>query len=243
MSNYNTIREKFKSLFLNELLVDDGWSAFIDLLLRNIDVTFLQFCRTNGFPYEVHFSDYVKRQEGTPPTFSSEVFRRRVPQWGCDLDLPQVGNVSEIGFWRCYGGPQYRRTYPNVGKEWRGLQELYFYDASSDHTVGQPVIELTHDTSFQIEYEDLLEDGTVFDLYTTLLYLPEQINPASIQYYKNYNLMLVNEDTSVTSPQALFGAVAQLLQGLRFYMVFNTARWRRRSSESVSSVCDVRTTW
>ena len=223
MSNYNTIREKFKSLFLNELLVDDGWSAFIDLLLRNIDVTFLQFCRTNGFPYEVHFSDYVKRQEGTPPTFSSEVFDVEYLNGVVTLTYPKSATSPRLDFGDvtvALNTEGLIRLSVKDGEDW---QELYFYDASSDHAVGQPVIELTPDTSFQIEYEDLLEDGTVFDLYTTLLYLPEQINPASIQYYKNYNLMLVNEDTSATSPQALFGAVAQLLQGLRFYMVFNTA--------------------
>lgn len=223
MSNYNTIREKFKSLFLNELLVDDGWSAFIDLLLRNIDVTFLQFCRTNGFPYEVHFSDYVKRQEGTPPTFSSEVFDVEYLNGVVTLTYPKSATSPRLDFGDVTVALNTEGLIRLSVKDGEAWQELYFYDASSDHTVGQPVIELTPDTSFQIEYEDLLEDGTVFDLYTTLLYLPEQINPASIQYYKNYNLMLVNEDTSATSPQALFGAVAQLLQGLRFYMVFNTA--------------------
>lgn len=223
MSNYNTIREKFKSLFLNELLVDDGWSAFIDLLLRNIDVTFLQFCRTNGFPYEVHFSDYVKRQEGTPPMFSSEVFDVEYLNGVVTLTYPKSATSPRLDFGDVTVALNTEGLIRLSVKDGEAWQELYFYDASSDHTVGQPVIELTPDTSFQIEYEDLLKDGTVFDLYTTLLYLPEQINPASIQYYKNYNLMLVNEDTSATSPQALFGAVAQLLQGLRFYMVFNTA--------------------
>ena len=223
MSNYNTIREKFKSLFLNELLVDDGWSAFIDLLLRNIDVTFLQFCRTNGFPYEVHFSDYVKRQEGTPPTFSSEVFDVEYLNGVVTLTYPKSATSPRLDFGDVTVALNTEGLVRLSAKDGEAWQELYFYDAYSNHTVGQPVIELTPDTSFQIEYEDLLEDGTVFDLYTTLLYLPEQINPASIQYYKNYNLMLVNEDTSATSPQALFGAVAQLLQGLRFYMVFNTA--------------------
>lgn len=223
MSNYNTIREKFKSLFLNELLVDDGWSAFIDLLLRNIDVTFLQFCRTNGFPYEVHFSDYVKRQESTPPTFSSEVFDVEYLNGVVTLTYPKSATSPRLDFGDVTVALNTEGLIRLSVKDGEAWQELYFYDASSDHTVGQPVIELTPDTSFQIEYEDLLEDGTIFDLYTTLLYLPEQINPASIQYYKNHNLMLVNEDTSATSPQALFGAAAQLLQGLRFYMVFNTA--------------------
>lgn len=223
MSNYNTIRDKFKSMFLNELLVDDGWSAFIDLLLRNIDVSFLQFCRTNGFPYELHISDYVERTADTPPSFVSEVFDVQYSGGVVTLTYPKSATSPRFDFGDVTIAfnkePLLRLSVLEDGK-W---SDLYTYDEGSGLVTGQPIIELNASTSFRVEYLDTLEDGSVADLYSTLLYLPEQINPASIQYYKNYNLMLVNEDMAASSPQALFGAITQLLQGMRFYLVFNTS--------------------
>lgn len=210
-------------MFLNELLVDDGWSAFIDLLLRNIDVSFLQFCRTNGFPYELHISDYVERTAGTPPSFVSEVFDVQYSGGVVTLAYPKSATSPRFDFGDVTIAfnkePLLRLSVLEDGK-W---SDLYTYDEGSGLVTGQPIIELNASTSFRVEYLDTLEDGSVADLYSTLLYLPEQINPASIQYYKNYNLMLVNEDMAASSPQALFGAIAQLLQGMRFYLVLNTS--------------------
>ena len=75
MSNLSNIKQKFRSLFNDELLADEGWSAYIDLLLRNLDTSFLQFCRLNGFPYSIKLSDYYTRsdKEGVV-TYTSDMF-------------------------------------------------------------------------------------------------------------------------------------------------------------------------
>lgn len=49
----NNLREKLKNLFLDELRVDEGWNAYINLLVSNLDTSVLEYLQTNGFPYSL----------------------------------------------------------------------------------------------------------------------------------------------------------------------------------------------
>lgn len=220
MSKYKRLLDSFKDLFLDELLVDPGWSAYIDLLLRNIDVSSLSLCRANGFPYEFHLSDYFSRIPGTPPIFSSEVFDVQYSNGELTLTYPKVGGA--------------RLDFGEVTLEFNrdGLLSLsylednkwvtlYSFDSNEGVTFGEPVIELREDVSFRVVIQDVKPDGTTYDVYSTLLLLPNQINPNSILFYKSYNMMLVDEDATLTSPQALFGALAKILAPVRFYIVLS----------------------
>lgn len=53
------LQQKLRSFFLEELLIDDGWDAYVSLLLSNISGDALSLCGTNGFPYQLDISEYA----------------------------------------------------------------------------------------------------------------------------------------------------------------------------------------
>ena len=98
MSNLSNIKQKFRSLFNNELLADEGWSAYIDLLLKNLDTSFLQFCRLNGFPHSIKLSDYYTRsdKEGVV-SYTSNMFDISISNNVVVLTYPNKYEVNSNG--------------------------------------------------------------------------------------------------------------------------------------------------
>ena len=96
MSNLSTIKQKFRSLFNDELLADEGWSTYIDLLLKNLDTSFLQFCRLNGFPHKLNLSDYFTRSEKEGNvSYSSSMFDIEVSNNVVTLTYPNKYKLDD----------------------------------------------------------------------------------------------------------------------------------------------------
>lgn len=236
MSNLSIIKQKFRSLFNDELLADEGWSAYIDLLLKNLDTSFLQFCRLNGFPHKLNLSDYFTRseKEGNVAYFSDmfdiEVLNNVVTlTYPNKYKLDDSGNKAlksedEIEYFD-FGNVDVRFDSTKIVKaevfqdnEW---VEVYTYNFQSGKSFGDPYFELSGDSGFRITYKDS-EDGIVYYPEFELLYLPESIDPASIVSYKKSNFLVLDKNVPPTSPQALFGVIAQLLGRYKFYVLFRT---------------------
>lgn len=236
MSNLSTIKQKFRSLFNDELLADEGWSAYIDLLLKNLDTSFLQFCRLNGFPHKLNLSDYFTRSEKEGNvSYSSSMFDIEVSNNVVTLTYPNKYKLDDSGNkvlkaedeieYFDFGNVDVRFEPTKIvkaevfqGNEW---VEVYTYNSQSGKSFGDPYFELSGDSGFRITYNDS-EDGVVYYPEFELLYLPESINPASIVSYKKSNFLVLDKNVPPTSPQALFGVIAQLLGRYKFYVLFRT---------------------
>lgn len=236
MSNLSTIKQKFRSLFNDELLADEGWSAYIDLLLKNLDTSFLQFCRLNGFPHKLNLSDYFTRSEKEGNvSYSSSMFDIEVSNNVVTLTYPNKYKLDDSGNkvlkaedeieYFDFGNVDVRFEPTKIvkaevfqGNEW---VEVYTYNSQSGKSFGDPYFELSGDSGFRITYSDS-EDGVVYYPEFELLYLPESINPASIVSYKKSNFLVLDKNVPPTSPQALFGVIAQLLGRYKFYVLFRT---------------------
>lgn len=236
MSNLSTIKQKFRSLFNDELLADEGWSAYIDLLLKNLDTSFLQFCRLNGFPHKLNLSDYFTRSEKEGNvSYSSSMFDIEVSNNVVTLTYPNKYKLDDSGNkvlkaedeieYFDFGNVDVRFEPTKIvkaevfqGNEW---VEVYTYNSQSGKSFGDPYFELSGDSGFRITYNDS-EDGVVYYPEFELLYLPESINPASIVSYKKSNFLVLDKNVLPTSPQALFGVIAQLLGRYKFYVLFRT---------------------
>lgn len=234
MSNLSTIKQKFRSLFNDELLADEGWSAYIDLLLKNLDTSFLQFCRLNGFPHKLNLSDYFTRSEKEGNvSYSSSMFDIEVSNNVVTLTYPNrykldnsgnkvLKSEDEIEYFD-FGNVDVRfDSTKNVKAEvFQDNEWVEVYSSQNGKSFGDPYFELSGDSGFRITYNDS-EDGVVYYPEFELLYLPESIDPASIVSYKKSNFLVLDKNVPPTSPQALFGVIAQLLGRYKFYVLFRT---------------------
>lgn len=236
MSNLSNIKQKFKSLFNDELLADEGWSAYIDLLLRNLDTSFLQFCRLNGFPHSIKLSDYYTRsdKEGVV-TYTSDMFDISLSNNVVVLTYPNKYEVNSNGD-RILKDPSEIEYFDfgNVDVKFNGLKilkaevfqdgvwvEIYTYNYENKKGFGDTYFEISGETEFRLTFYDE-EDGVVYYPELELLYLPESIDPASIVSYKKENFLALDKNNPPTSPQALFGVLAKLLGRYKFYVQFRT---------------------
>lgn len=234
MSNLSTIKQKFRSLFNDELLADEGWSAYIDLLLKNLDTSFLQFCRLNGFPHKLRLSDYFTRSEKEGNvSYSSSMFDIEVSNNVVTLTYPNryklddsgnkvLKSEDEIEYFD-FGNVDVRFDSTKIVKAevFQDNEWVEVYSSQNGKSFGDPYFELSGDSGFRITYNDS-EDGVVYYPEFELLYLPESIDPASIVSYKKSNFLVLDKNVPPTSPQALFGVIAQLLGRYKFYVLFRT---------------------
>lgn len=236
MSNLSNIKQKFRSLFNNELLADEGWSAYIDLLLKNLDTSFLQFCRLNGFPHSIKLSDYYTRsdKEGVV-SYTSNMFDISISNNVVVLTYPNKYKInangdrilkdpSEIEYFD-FGNVDVRFDAQKILKA-EVLQdgawvEIYTYNSEIKKGFGDSYFEISGETEFRLTFNDE-EDGVVYYPELELFYIPESIDPASIASYKKENFLALDKNNPPTSPQALFGVLAKLLGRYKFYVQFRT---------------------
>lgn len=236
MSNLSNIKQKFRSLFNNELLADEGWSSYIDLLLKNLDTSFLQFCRLNGFPHSIKLSDYYTRsdKEGVV-SYTSNMFDISISNNVVVLTYPNKYKInangdrilkdpSEIEYFD-FGNVDVRFDAQKILKA-EVLQdgawvEIYTYNSEIKKGFGDSYFEISGETEFRLTFNDE-EDGVVYYPELELLYIPESIDPASIVSYKKENFLALDKNNPPTSPQALFGVLAKLLGRYKFYVQFRT---------------------
>lgn len=236
MSNLSNIKQKFRSLFNNELLADEGWSAYIDLLLKNLDTSFLQFCRLNGFPHSIKLSDYYTRsdKEGVV-SYTSNMFDISISNNVVVLTYPNKYKInangdrilkdpSEIEYFD-FGNVDVRFDAQKILKA-EVLQdgawvEIYTYNSEIKKGFGDSYFEISGETEFRLTFNDE-EDGVVYYPELELFYIPESIDPASIVSYKKENFLALDKNNPPTSPQALFGVLAKLLGRYKFYVQFRT---------------------
>lgn len=236
MSNLSNIKQKFRSLFNNELLADEGWSAYIDLLLKNLDTSFLQFCRLNGFPHSIKLSDYYTRsdKEGVV-SYTSNMFDISISNNVVVLTYPNKYKInangdrilkdpSEIEYFD-FGNVDVRFDAQKILKA-EVLQdgawvEIYTYNSEIKKGFGDSYFEISGETEFRLTFNDE-EDGVVYYPELELFYIPESIDPASIVSYKKENFLALDKNNPSTSPQALFGVLAKLLGRYKFYVQFRT---------------------
>lgn len=236
MSNLSNIKQKFRSLFNNELLADEGWSAYIDLLLKNLDTSFLQFCRLNGFPHSIKLSDYYTRsdKEGVV-SYTSNMFDISISNNVVVLTYPNKYKInangdrilkdsSEIEYFD-FGNVDVRFDAQKILKA-EVLQdgawvEIYTYNSEIKKGFGDAYFEISGETEFRLTFNDE-EDGVVYYPELELFYIPESIDPASIVSYKKENFLALDKNNPPTSPQALFGVLAKLLGRYKFYVQFRT---------------------
>lgn len=236
MSNLSNIKQKFRSLFNDELLADEGWSAYIDLLLKNLDTSFLQFCRLNGFPHKVNLSDYYTRTDkGGVISYESEMFDISVSNNVVTLTYPNKYKLDSNGN-KVAKEPQEIQYFDfgTVDVRFDGLKidkaevfqdnswvEVYSYNFQNNKAFGESYFELSGESGFRITFNDTT-NGVVYFPEFELLYLPESIDPASIVSYKKENFLVLDKNIPPTSPQALFGVLAKLLGRYKFYVQFRT---------------------
>lgn len=236
MSNLSNIKQKFRSLFNNELLADEGWSSYIDLLLKNLDTSFLQFCRLNGFPHSIKLSDYYTRsdKEGVV-SYTSNMFDISISNNVVVLTYPNKYKInangdrilkdpSEIEYFD-FGNVDVRFDAQKILKA-EVLQdgawvEIYTYNSEIKKGFGDSYFEISGETEFRLTFNDE-EDGVVYYPELELFYIPESIDPASIVSYKKENFLALDKNNPPTSPQALFGVLAKLLGRYKFYVQFRT---------------------
>lgn len=236
MSNLSNIKQKFRSLFNNELLADEGWSAYIDLLLKNLDTSFLQFCRLNGFPHSIKLSDYYTRsdKEGVV-SYTSNMFDISISNNVVVLTYPNKYKInangdrilkdpSEIEYFD-FGNVDVRFDAQKILKaevlQDGALVEIYTYNSEIKKGFGDSYFEISGETEFRLTFNDE-EDGVVYYPELELFYIPESIDPASIVSYKKENFLALDKNNPPTSPQALFGVLAKLLGRYKFYVQFRT---------------------
>lgn len=53
------LQRYFRDLFVDELRVDEGWSEYIDLLVRNLSLGNFDYLQTGGVPYTLHLGDFA----------------------------------------------------------------------------------------------------------------------------------------------------------------------------------------
>lgn len=236
MSNLSNIKQKFRSLFNNELLADEGWRAYIDLLLKNLDTSFLQFCRLNGFPHSIKLSDYYTRsdKEGVV-SYTSNMFDISISNNVVVLTYPNKYKInangdrilkdpSEIEYFD-FGNVDVRFDAQKILKA-EVLQdgawvEIYTYNSEIKKGFGDSYFEISGETEFRLTFNDE-EDGVVYYPELELFYIPESIDPASIVSYKKENFLALDKNNPPTSPQALFGVLVKLLGRYKFYVQFRT---------------------
>lgn len=236
MSNLSNIKQKFRSLFNNELLADEGWSAYIDLLLKNLDTSFLQFCRLNGFPHSIKLSDYYTRsdKEGVV-SYTSNMFDISISNNVVVLTYPNKYKInangdrilkdpSEIEYFD-FGNVDVRFDAQKILKaevfQDGAWVEIYTYNSEIKKGFGDAYFEISGETEFRLTFNDE-EDGVVYYPELELFYIPESIDPASIVSYKKENFLALDKNNPPTSPQALFGVLAKLLGRYKFYVQFRT---------------------
>lgn len=241
MNKLPYIKRRLKRMFNEELLSDEGWNSYIDLLLSNLDTSFLKYCRLDGMPYHWDISDYYTRSVGEDGTitFSSSLFDVDVEGNLVTLSYPskykQVNgekvekDPNEI-LYLDYGDVEVAFS-DNVVKFEVFLDGswslVYLKDLDTGSISGEDSYQLDGSIPFTLTFQDTVE-GVVSGPSFELLYLPEQIDPASIQYFRKEMFKMFDENNPSTSPQSLYGVLAKTLSPLDFYIVF-------RSEEGIGS--------
>lgn len=255
MNKLPYIKEKFRSLFNNELLADEGWDSYIRLLLNNLDTSFLQFCRLNGFPHSLDLSTYYTRTEsGGVVKFDSDMFDIELSNGVVTLTYPNPYKLNSFGTkderaaeemeYFDFGDVAIRFDTTKINKvevfQDNSWLEVFTKLQDGKYT-GEVYFEATGETPFRLTFDDKI-DGEVNTPVLGLLYLPESLDPASITYYKKENFLVLDKNNPPTSPQALFGVLAKLLGDIRFYVTFQSITgggYRQKSFPEYVTLYDV----
>lgn len=255
MNKLPYIKEKFRSLFNNELLADEGWDSYIRLLLNNLDTSFLQFCRLNGFPHSLDLSTYYTRTEsGGVVKFDSDMFDIELSNGVVTLTYPNPYKLNSFGTkderaaeemeYFDFGDVaiKFDTTKINKVEVFQDNSWLEVFTKLQDGKyVGEVYFEATGEAPFRLTFDDKI-DGEVNTPTLSLLYLPESLDPASITYYKKENFLVLDKNNPPTSPQALFGVLAKLLGDIRFYVTFQSITgggYRQKSFPEYVTLYDV----
>lgn len=181
------LKDRLKALFLSELSIDEGWSAYLDLLLGAIDSGYLDLCSTSGFPFRVSLDAY--KSGSGPITYSSDT------------------NTFTLESSADYGTVYILVSSESFSKVTENGKVVF------DGSVEKEVLELNSGNTYQFT---VLKDG----VFLEQAYLPESLNPkAIVSNLRSHYLQPLIYPT--TSPQALYGAIAQLT-GLTFQVVFKS---------------------
>lgn len=235
MNKLPYIKRRLKRMFNDELLSDEGWNSYIDLLLSNLDTSFLKYCRLDGMPFHWNMADFYVRSvsEDGSVSFSSDLF-----------DVAVEGNLVTLSYpskYKFVNGEKVEKD-PNevlcldfgdvevsfsdnitkfevfLDDSW---QLVYLKDPDTGTVSGEDSYQLDGSIPFTVTFQDVVE-GAVTSPSFELLYLPEQIDPASIQYFKKELFKVFDANNPPTSPQALYGVLAKTLAPLDFYVVFRS---------------------
>ena len=224
MSKNVTLHSALKSLFLEELLADEGWSAYIDLLLNNIDTSLLQYCNSEGFPYKLDLSDYIRVDGGV---HLSDMFDIYTNSDGIQtIEYPSKYEYVKTSTGEYVRTPRSEYNYFDFGevevllpvdtllsaevREEGGWRTVW-----SKGLVGNPILQINGNSEFRIT----LVNENEFPVLQ-LVSLPESLNPVSIREAVISKFKKFSSVSPCTSPQSLYGALYDIIQH-PFYVVYN----------------------
>lgn len=198
-------KKALKGLMIDELMVDPGWDAMIDLILSNVDSSMLRFFSTNGFPYQVHFID-----ESTGGLLSS---------------LSQQGRVQTVGdeVYVYYNQPGQSMPYLDFGTVDVECNNCFisvdggeFGDRASFTASLTPV-------PFTVRFTMPAAGTPSSELpFLQLASLPESVNPVAIEEYKEENYLAFNPNMAGVSPAELWQALRDLRVAIPYRVVFQS---------------------
>lgn len=206
-----TVREKLRSLFLDELMADEGWHAYVDLLLANISYENLLLLRTNGFPAAFNFPAQVFTNGVNAPTNAAEEYLE-------DTFTRVQGPDGLVGFQ--YAPSNSRKLdFSEIAVRPVNIERITIHNPLTgdiqEWVAGYGPDFITFDssliTTFYVAEDIVIGDAPSFDLVP--YYIPEELDPVAINdavYAEQAYMQLFG---APTSPQALFGMLARMLRG------------------------------
>lgn len=190
--NMDTVyRDSLRRLFLDELLADKGWSDFVDLVLSNLDTSFLRLLSSEGFPYEFRITEFA------------------------DSSLSRVG-VKEVSdsytVWTFNGGDvdDPNSVFIEISSEIEVVCENCELSVSGGPFSASGTLPVTDaaPASFSIRYLNNLPTGVL--PIVRLNSLPDSVNPVYVDEFMISNRQVMSQNFAATSPALLWGVLSKL---------------------------------
>ena len=204
----SVILEPLKGLFLPELRIDEGWDAYIDFLLKELDVEFLRYGATNGVPTVFCSYDWVNDML---MNLDDPSVQSRYPI-GIDLSSMSIVYPNplcparlDFGETKAMFGPMVYRADIDLGDG--VVQVVHFQEVEGKNGYyEQTPVTISGEGSFRLYLAYGTNVPSTKDSYLIRLAdLPEYVNPSAIQFYRKRNYELLDKNNPPISPAMLYG--------------------------------------
>ena len=189
-------REALKRWFLPELRKDEGWGAFLDLLVENMDLSFLSGFGKSNFPMALSFT----REEGKASPFEvlegGLVFSFPNPAYP-KYDFGEVKVSLSVEF----GNPEGRVTSLVVEGVSLPPSSVFSFTPSS-----------------KVEFR--VSDASVTKVSFILSEVAQDFQLSELQNYLVSNEILQPASNGYLNPVRFFEVISKYLQGAEFYVAY-----------------------